>query len=124
MVAANPAPTISSNNLLLKVLKNRSWTITVSRVCLLNFYLGSHLTRILVLQIRAIEATLTSALRREQQAQLAAKRYATEIDQLQTLVSRDFYAVFRQIRMLSQSNTCRTTRLMSIELVESHIMDI
>ncbi|XP_024367557.1 kinesin-like protein KIN-12D isoform X3 [Physcomitrium patens] len=56
VVAANPAPTISSNNLLLK--------------------------------IRAIEATLTSALRREQQAQLAAKRYATEIDQLQTLIQQ------------------------------------
>ncbi|KAG0577882.1 hypothetical protein KC19_5G188700 [Ceratodon purpureus] len=39
-------------------------------------------------KIRAIEATLSAALRREQQAQTAAKRFAAEIDQLQTLVQQ------------------------------------
>lgn len=39
-------------------------------------------------KIRAVEATLSAALRREQQAQVAAKRYMGEIDQLQTLVQQ------------------------------------
>ncbi|XP_024376033.1 kinesin-like protein KIN-12D isoform X3 [Physcomitrium patens] len=39
-------------------------------------------------KIRAVEATLAASLRREQQAQLAAKQYATEVDQLQSLVQQ------------------------------------
>lgn len=37
-------------------------------------------------QIRAVEATLSGALRREQVSQVAARRYADEIEQLQSLV--------------------------------------
>ena len=48
-------------------------------------------------QIRAVEATLSGALRREQVSQVAARRYADEIEQLQSLMQiffgPDFYSL-------------------------------
>jgi len=51
----------------------------------------------LLRKIRAVEATLSGALRREQVSQVAARRYADEIEQLQSLVQiffgPDFYSL-------------------------------